>query len=116
MEEKEVILLHVRCPVYSVCNIFGLCSRTYGPNAATRWHKVRLRNTKDKGYVKDGLLKFFADELETQFFAINYTEEDNSILFWIQGDELAGEGKLTRWKSVRDGTFLKLPFELYQSA
>ena len=70
---------------------------------------MRLRNTKDKGYVKDGLLKFFADELETQFFAINYTEEDNSILFWIQGDELAGEGKLKRWKSGRDGTFLKLP-------
>jgi len=63
--------------------------KNYGPSAKTRWFKIRLRNTKDKGYDKAGLLQFFAQELEMAFHAINYVEEESSILFWVQGDELA---------------------------
>ena len=81
----------------SVLITFCFLQRNYGPSAKTRWFKIRLRNTKDKGYDKAGLLQFFAQELEMAFHAINYVEEESSILFWVQGDELAGKAPGYSW-------------------
>lgn len=83
--------------------------KTYGPNAKTRWYKIRLRNTKDKGYDKAGLLQFFAQELEIAFHAINFVQEETSILFWIQGDALADSFKAIHNRaSLPDGAKVNL--------
>ena len=73
----------------NIWNIFLF--RVYDAKGASKWFKVRVRNTKDKDYQREMLLKFFAEELERPLYAINYTVEDASIVFWIQGDQIAGE-------------------------
>ena len=81
------------CDGRLIVSLWFIFCRNYGPNAMNRWHKVRLRNTKDKGYQKEDIVRFFSEALDTKFHAINYVAEETSILFWVQGDPLAGMQK-----------------------
>jgi len=83
--------------------------KNYGPNAMNRWHKVRLRNTKDKGYQKEDIVRFFSEALDTKFHAINYVAEETSILFWVQGDPLADSFKaINKRETLPDGNKVDL--------
>jgi len=64
-------------------------NRTYQPNDEFKWAKVRIRNTKNLDCSKEDLLRAITLEMETEFHALNYTKEDNSIFFWVQGRDLA---------------------------